>query len=74
MNAAVNEAKYRERRKKNVVVFGLKESKKINEVEKQAEDKSNVEFMIVATGSTAKVSFIQGSNRIYFKDCNFLQL
>ena len=33
VNAAINEAKDRERRKKNVVVFGLKESKKINELQ-----------------------------------------
>ncbi len=33
VNAAINEAKDRERREKNVVVFGLKESKKINELQ-----------------------------------------
>ncbi len=59
VNAAINEAKDRERRKKNVVVFGLKESTKTAESEKQLDDKINVEKMIDATGSTAKILFVK---------------
>ena len=42
MNAAINETRDRERRKKNVVVFGLAESDKLVGIEKASEDKQKL--------------------------------
>jgi hypothetical protein len=59
VNAAINEAKDRERRKKNVLVFGLNESTQVIEVEKQVDDKKRVENIIRQTGASATVTFIK---------------
>jgi len=59
VNAAINETKDRERRKKNVIVFGLTESTQVVEIEKQADDKKRVEKIINQTGASATVTFIR---------------
>jgi len=56
VNAAINETKDRERRKKNVIDFGLTDSV---EIEKQADDKKRVEKIINQTGASATVTFIR---------------
>jgi hypothetical protein len=59
VNAALNESKEREKRKKNVIFFGVKESNKQTPADKQAEDKSVVENIIKEVGSNAKIIFIK---------------
>ena len=59
VNAAINESRDRERRKKNVVVFGLAESAKLVGIEKALEDKTKVEKIINETGASAVVTFVK---------------
>ncbi len=53
VNAAINEQTEREKRKKNLIVFGLPESSKVDIEEKKNEDKSKIEKLFHDLGALA---------------------